>query len=364
MSHPVWAEITVEVSGNGNGTNNSVAVESSQTTTVSQSNTANVSSDVHQEANTGDNQANANSGNTQISTGDVTTSTTVTSNVNNSVVNVDNCCAGQGITVTVSGNGADSTNSVKVGVGQNVSVSIDQTANVNNQVSLTADSGHNQASGNSGSVSITTGDIASVGYIRNGINNADVNIASGRADVLIKNKNNGAGSINPITISLYDMIEVNKTDIANIANLVIAHLYTGNNFADDNSGDVTIQTGQASLAFSIINDPVNTDKVVIDYCCKEEENPPPTPPPPSPPPVVPPGNGGNGGNGNGDSSSSGGGGGNNLAAAIGEVLPATGSDALHFWILAVVYLLIFLAGLYLRLRAGRSPSQRLHYCYA
>jgi hypothetical protein len=70
IATPAFAT-TIEISGNGAGADSNVAVQNTNTTTVSQNNTANVTNTVKTNADTGDNKANYNTGgNVGIQTGD------------------------------------------------------------------------------------------------------------------------------------------------------------------------------------------------------------------------------------------------------------------------------------------------------
>ncbi|KKQ34230.1 MAG: hypothetical protein US51_C0047G0008 [Microgenomates group bacterium GW2011_GWA2_37_6] len=70
--------------------------------------------------------------------------------------------------IVVSGNGEGSTSSVNINVSQTAQVKQQNTAEVNNNVAINADTGNNTANDNSGGdTSITTGDISIDSNIQN-----------------------------------------------------------------------------------------------------------------------------------------------------------------------------------------------------
>lgn len=361
---PAYADLTIEVSGNGADTQNSVSANVSQTTSVSQANTADTTNSIQQSANTGGNSASDNTGDvTNISTGNVTTQTEVANNLNSSTIQ-SQCCQSHELDINVSGNGENSQNSVIAEVTSVSNVNVSQSASVQTLVSVQANTGDNRANNNGGNVFIRTGNIYGQGNLVNSINYTSINFGNGNWDILISTKKNGANSVNSIVTNFINDLLITKTDVADVKNQIYADLNTGGNLVLGNLNDVFIKTGDVQFAFNVVNDPVNYETIKI--CCQDGEIPGGggnvPPPGPGGNPVAPPPSGGSPGP---TSSSSGNGGGNggSVLAALAQILPATGASAFHFWIMAVVYLLTFLLGLYVRLRAGRSPTYRHRYAY-
>ena len=141
-------------------------------------------------------------------------------------------------------------------------------------------------------------------------------------------------------------IQVDIENRANIENKSEWDLNTGNNEANGNNGDVSIETGDILFASTIDNSGINEGIVDVD-CCEDEGGPGPDPTPPNPPDSN---NNSNNGSSSGSSSSSGGSGG----PTAGEVLPVTGAPSLMF--LALINVIMFFMGWYLRLRSGNSPN--------
>ena len=294
---PYVRALEIAVTGNGSESVNEVAVETTTTTTVQQSNEANVINNVATEANTGGNTASGNTGgDVAIDTGNITENVTLETTANASVIEIP-CCNGEEAGVVISGNGADSENSVDLAISQKTTVVIDQKASVKNVVNGSANTGENTANENNGNVNIETGDIHVAGGIENGpINFYNVSVPNGGSGFLVKISGNGAGSTNNITLSIFDPTNVFINSYADLDNFVSWDLNTGGNTANGNNGDVRIKTGDIFFDFFIKNGPINFGGVEIPCC-----HLPPVPP------IPPDGDGGpeDGGNGRppgGDSS--------------------------------------------------------------
>lgn len=255
------------VTENGSGTSNKATIDTSSSVNVQQSNTATVENNIDLNSNTGGNSTSQNSGDTQIAAGDVSTDLTVENSLNTSLVNTDNCC-NQADQFTISGNGSDSQNSVNVSQENSSTTSIDQTANIKNNIQGYADTGKNNADGNSGNVVIRTGNISVSGSIINApINNTELNASSGFGGINASIFGNGEGSNNDIFYSFSSKNNMYLANDANIFNNVLWNLNTGNNSADDNSGNVEIRSGDISLDFFIRN-LINLNKTKITGCCE------------------------------------------------------------------------------------------------
>lgn len=306
-------EMTIE--GNGADSGNSVALQSTSQTVVNQTNSADVASNVDASSNTGENSANSNTGDAAIQTGNAQTTVTTVNVVNRSTLEVG-CCPGD-TTVNIVGNGAGSQNSVNANITNSQSALVNQNASVNNNITGAANTGRNTASGNNGSVTIDTGNVTGRMEVLNGpINTASVTMAGGTGSIKIKVSENGADSDNQVGFSYFSSNDVVINNSLDVRNNFLWEGNTGENSANDNSGDVKILTGDALLDLFVQNGPINTSRVVISCCPLGEV-------PPSNPPGGGNGNGEqNGGGNNGKKDGGGGGGGGQgaitpIAAAIG-----------------------------------------------
>jgi len=95
---PVFAGTTIILSENGDGSDNDATVKLGQSTTVVQSNNADVYNNVDAEAETGDNEANENTGgDVDIETGDASVDVNVENTLNSNSAEVDCCPSGDQI---------------------------------------------------------------------------------------------------------------------------------------------------------------------------------------------------------------------------------------------------------------------------
>ena len=354
------------ISGNGSSSVNEVNVTSNNTSSVVQNNNTGVTNIVNANTNTGGNSASENTGNNiTTDTGNSQVEVAVVNSVNSSTVEGQGCC-GIVVNAGVSGNGENSQNNVTVN--QLISNLVIQSNNafVVNNVNINAYTGNNSANENSGNVNIQTGNVKVQGAIVNqNVNISHVNNESGGFSLSALISGNGSGSVNSLTANFSNNSSVNVNNVSNIYNNLDVNADSGNNTANGNLGNVSIKTGDVFIG-AIISNTTNHNLVDID-CCDFDPNDPDDPGEPSVPPTSndSPKGGSVGGTTNGGSS---GGGstsvGSVLAAAIGGItLPATGSNAILLATIANV--IMFLMGLYLRLRSGRSPAKvilTLQFC--
>lgn len=343
-------EITISVSGNGGGSENSAAVTANTTTTVTQTNNADINNSVSGNSNTGNNQASNNSGDANINTGSAGSTNTVNNqNINSN--NIDNnCnCVPTNVTADISGNGANSTNSLGLNLNNNTNASQSNSAQITNNVNSYANSGHNTANNNNGDASIRTGNATALTSISNKDINLNVDPQGGNSsNFSITINGNGVGSVNLASLFFNKSFDYTSNNVIALFNNVTNVANTGDNTADNNNGAVLIATGNAVSVVGIANENINGSLVNLLCDCKI------TPPPsgdgehPNAPPATPPSSGGNGG-----STSVQNAGGQVLGAAIGTVLPATGGYFLL--LMTILCLTIFLAGWYLRFGSGISP---------
>lgn len=359
---PTAAKATeLSITENGGSSNNSVAIQQSNSTNITQNNTATIDTTVAQTANTGENSASNNNGNVVVDTGNVDVKTTIENNLNTSEV-TGGCCPTGDTTSTIAGNGDNSSNQTTTNLNNTSTININNNATVTNNVSGYVNTGNNKAKNNTGTVSITTGAVSVEEKIINThINNAQVTYtvnASGKIEMKIKN--NGEGSENGISYADNSTEHSVVNNNALILNLSNWHTNTGENMANGNNGDVTIKTGDIYISSLIASFDTNSSSI-DSFCCNDNrdntstnsESPDHTAQPNNPSNGI--GGGGTGGPGGGSNS------GNNsnntsiLGLATGDILPATGS----LWTMWMTILagILFLSGLYLRLNPGNAPNR-------
>lgn len=83
---------SLEIVGNGTGSQNSITVKGSNTSTNQQNNNTDIQNTIKTKADTGDNSTSGNNGNSTIVTGDSTVSVTVINKGNSNTAKIDGCC--------------------------------------------------------------------------------------------------------------------------------------------------------------------------------------------------------------------------------------------------------------------------------
>src|SRR3989344_5068655 len=120
----VFADTTIEISGNGDNSNNTITINNSCSVNVTQNNTTNVDVNISTNLSTGGNQANNNTGgNVTVTSGNATSDVNITVGGSSNWADVPSCCdCTGGVNVTISGNGVNSTNNQTVNNTTNTTV--------------------------------------------------------------------------------------------------------------------------------------------------------------------------------------------------------------------------------------------------
>jgi len=348
--------INVEVSGNGDGSQNTTNVAVQQETIVNQTNQSDITNDVSINTNTGSNNASENSGASQIATGDSNTNVGIANQANNSVANLGNCNQCQNnVNIQNSNNGANSQNTVNAEIGNATAISVLNDARITNNINVSGNTGYNQALRNNGNVSIQSGKIIVNGNLENKANYSEIVVDPRSGQKLtVVNSSNGSNSVNDLNVAISQSLNITKIDREVIENLIDIILNTGGNIADGNNGAISIETGDIDINFSVVNEG-NKDFIKVE-CCKvtpSEGGLPPEPPiSPSQQPIVPPpaqpSPSAAGPSEAGPTGPSGPGQVLGLAA-----LPVTGPS--NFLVLILFWFVLFASGVFLRYRGERSP---------
>ncbi len=160
MIAPAAFAATVNISGNGAKSSNSVWLSNSNTTNVSQTNVSSVTTSIGSSASTGGNKANGNTGgDVSITTGDATSNVGVSVTGGGNEATLPSClCDQPSDLINISDNGYRSRN--HVGVRNRNRLDVDQTniSSVDTTVWSKAKTGKNTANHNTdGTTSIDTG---------------------------------------------------------------------------------------------------------------------------------------------------------------------------------------------------------------
>lgn len=274
VSAPAFAGTTIEISGNGAGSDNSTQVVQNNSTSVTQNNDAHVDNHVDSNANTGGNSANFNTGgDVTVKTSDANTTTNVTNTLNSNTAQTScSACQSGNTDVTVSGNGAGSQNQVKLYDTNDTSVHQDNHANVNNNVDSNSNTGGNKANSNTGgTVTIWSGSANTTTNVKTtaNANNAVVGnngVGTTNPTATFKIAGNGAGSVNFITGGLAQSAYVDQDNSAWVNNHVDSDANSGHNSADFNGGTVSVKTGSANTTTKVDN-MANFNNASLDCGC-------------------------------------------------------------------------------------------------
>lgn len=255
----VLADDTTTISGNGSSSTNSVILESTDTSTVVQNNTATISNNITSNVTTGGNQANDNTnGTVAVGTGNATSLVDVSTTVNSNRL-LPSTTASSNTTTTITDNGSGSLNTATSSQVSDTSYYQDNAATVNNAVASDASTGNNFADRNTGGdVALITGHAANDVSVSTMANANEIlpsmtnGAASGALNTTISG--NGSSSTNTATSVRSRIGTVVQSNNAFINNAVAASTNTGNNFANDNTnGFVTVDTGMASALVTVDN---------------------------------------------------------------------------------------------------------------
>mgnify|MGYP007080215571 CR=1 FL=1 len=256
---PAFAATNITLSGNGSESNNTANVNMTKANTIVQNNTANVTNKVDVDANTGNNDANDNTGgDVKIKTGDSAVGVAVKNMLNRNSAAVD-CCENGDSSVKISGNGTESDNDVDLDMDNSNELFQDNDAHVKNDVKVDAKTGKNDADDNTnGDVEIETGDAdVSVGILTFANSNfgriGGGNGGNGGALSLWVN-GNGSDSDSYIDADIEKSNTVTQDNAAHIYNDTDVDAETGDNGANDNTGgEVSIETGDAEVNALVAN---------------------------------------------------------------------------------------------------------------
>jgi len=228
--------------------------------TISNDNSAEVSDSAGSSATTGDNQITGTEGDASISTGDATASGTIENEVNSNTVILEPTP-----TPSMEPEALTGSNPVTLMVENN------NEGAVSNEANISASTGENLASENLGDAEIQTGDALAWANLLNLLN---TNIVGSNFEVLIldlANGENGNINLNELwklileanggdSLVLADgttlsnlQILVQNLNQANLENNVCVSAGTGENQANENGEDASIQTGDAAALANVTN---------------------------------------------------------------------------------------------------------------
>ena len=300
----------------GANSSNDASANQDNSSTILIDNNGNMINNYYLDANTGNNTADKNTGDGSIATGDANAALNLINFFNNvmlgsgelllGVVNIFGSLSGDivlsglngpggtsgsGLNIGSANNttGSGSSNDAESSVSNNTNLSVDNFADVLNNVTLDANTGENTAEKNTGSGSINSGNTDVNLNLANIANNT---VAGGGGDIWMvlvnnlgtwtgqlfdttgtggayspfftfslnpdgtmsaQNQNTGADSSNNGQTSVEDETDISIVNSGTLTNNVMIDANTGNNSASKNTGSGSIATGDANISANIIN---------------------------------------------------------------------------------------------------------------
>lgn len=214
--------------------------------------------DVSVDGSTGNNTADNNTGSAGVETGGIAGILSASDNANSNELFLGGDMANQSFLSQAvnSTTGAGSVNDSETTIANTIAVDNLNTSNVTNAMFLSADTGGNSASSNTGDPSVVTGSAAGAIVLGNQLNSnvTEINVPAGSGSVEASNDTTGSGSSNTATAALVNTTAVLNTNTAGVANSANVDLNTGNNTADNNTLGGFIETGNATGAVAISNE--------------------------------------------------------------------------------------------------------------
>lgn len=282
--------VSVMVDENGDSSDNKVVLSNDNKIKLDQENKSNVVNNVDNDASSGWNRADRNTGGSMtVKTGNASATTTVSTggNVNSAMVGGGEG-GSYGVSAIIRGNGVHSDNDIWLNLEHDVEVEQYNSARVRNDIDTDAVTGKNSASRNTGGdVLVDTGDATVDVMVDNAVNFNFADVDCGCLfDVTAKIAENGDSSDNNIKAILEDDLEVaqdNKCEQRGyqfmpvlfgktlsrflpdgygrggdcLTNDIYADAYSGWNKADRNTGagdsDPSVYTGNADTTVDVIN---------------------------------------------------------------------------------------------------------------
>ncbi|MEX0621546.1 MAG: hypothetical protein WD187_00930 [Candidatus Woykebacteria bacterium] len=154
---------------------NKAEVSVENNTTINSTNNANITNNISVKANTGKNEANKNTGDASIQTGDISGHVNITNKANGADVfntNTNLICCGPFLTSSNENTGADSVNKAETRIKNNLNINVNNNVDLQNNIGADLNTGENEANKNTGDASIKTGDINFEINIDNDVNHS------------------------------------------------------------------------------------------------------------------------------------------------------------------------------------------------
>lgn len=257
-------DVNAKIEGNGSDSENEIEIETDNKVKLDQKNRAYVDNRVDVKASSGDNDVNDNTGGDVIvRTGDIDTTVKLATVANANSARIGGNGSEAGVaSARILGNGSFSENDIDLDFDNEIDLTQDNYADIENYVDVDADSGWNDVSDNTGGeVALLTGDIDAKIIVDNMVNFNAANIEDCCfEDLNAKIAGNGSDSDNEIEYEAENELNVEQDNDSDLNNKLFVDGYTGDNDVDDNTGsydelsDPFVQTGNAGADVHVNNE--------------------------------------------------------------------------------------------------------------
>lgn len=146
--------------------------------------------------------------------------------------------------------GSNSANTTEVDVDEDIDFDIDNSATANNDIDVDVETGDNDANNNTGDGEVRGGDIRGTLEFETVLNGASQSFrlpSLGSFDVSSGNETTGFSSANDTTVNVDQTVDVDIDNDADVDNDISGTFDTGNNSANNNTGDGSARSGSASV---------------------------------------------------------------------------------------------------------------------
>lgn len=243
------AAVAAQNSNTGADSTNSTNVALNNQNNVDIQNHANIENDLHVNADTGHNQTDRNTGLGSIKTGDAIAVLHARNIANITVASVAPTWSDITAALENAVTGTNSQNTIDVTVNDQRNINVTNDAHVDTAMGAIANTGFNTANRNTLGGAISTGIAEADAFVANLLNQTWLVGGTGSGNVVLSGNNNqtGSGSTNSTDVSVNLGGTANVSNNADVNNQGEMNANSGNNQANDNTGNGTVAAGAAGV---------------------------------------------------------------------------------------------------------------------
>lgn len=218
-------------------------------------------------ANTGDNEADKNTGDGEVWGGGVSFDAgfhNLTTTSMAPIIYLGNLLSIDADNKTT---GYSSLNTVDIHTKSKAIVDVVREVLIDNTVLVDAKTGDNTANKNTGDAEVHGGEVRGSLTITNitpASGGGVIKVGTGGAEIDAGNQETGAQSLNAIDINAHRKVDVDVAETTVVSNTILQDISTGGNQADKNTGDASVESGDINSHTTITNTSTSAAPVVVD----------------------------------------------------------------------------------------------------